>query len=532
MNVPAAASRPRQHLGLVVLRVLALLGLVIGLALVVDLLLLKTVPAFQDAFAGLFDWNYRAPDVDPGVLVELTVTGLFIFLGFAVLRWCRPRSWRHTVMLGLGAATLGVTGLSLMAWSPTVLDGFRAFLSLFLRYGPGEWKDPSLTALIVLVGLVPLMILFVIWWRRLYGWRWIGGGYLALAPVLVYLAIDDGTIWRPVTMDQLVPPFPGAEQSYAVLMRYGRQHPLGRDFHFQPPNRIYQSAGVFAPGGNASEWSAWLKGNRVDLEADWRELSPVWAWWNELNAFDRIGDLTPATADAEMVAFAPIRAVTQHACAIASLQALDGRGEEAFATLLPVVEVSRKLESESRTLVRMMIARTTQGMALATAGFVLDHAAVSSAAQARFATALTGGVGGAAGARRIFAMPYAWWISAASDHPVGDLLAFDTRNRSVIWQAQLNLLSPLLYNPRHTANAIGELMTDLEDYAGRREAARVDPAIEAFFVRENRRFKNRLGTVLVSNMVATAYTSAIQSYWKVEDARAALRQRLVADATR
>jgi hypothetical protein len=257
----------------------------------------------------------------------------------------------------------------------------------------------------------------------------------------------------------------------------------------------------------------------------------VRAWWNELNAFDRIGDLTSADPDAEMVGFAPIRALAQHACAIASLQALDGHGEDAFATLLPVLQVSRKLEPSSRTLVRSLVARMAQRTTLDTAAFVLDHATVPAAAKARFAAALTDGIVGEAGARRIFALPYAWWMSAAPGRRMGDLFALDSRDRRVIWQAQLNVLSPFVYNPRHTANVYGELMADLGDLAARRETARIDARMEIFFVRENRHFKNRMGTVLVGNMVAD-YPKVTESYWKMEDARSALEQRLVADATR
>jgi hypothetical protein len=94
--------------------------------------------------------------------------------------------------------------------------------------------------------------------------------------------------------------------------------------------------------------------------------------------------------DAEIIAFQPFRAHYQHACAIASLQALDGHGDAALATLLPILEVNRKLEPSSRTLVRSMLARVGQRMAIETAAFVLDTTAVSPDSRARFASALVG----------------------------------------------------------------------------------------------------------------------------------------------
>lgn len=314
-------------------------------------------------------------------------------------------------------------------------------------------------------------------------------------------------------------------------MRYGKDHPLGgQNFRFQTPSRVYRGAGVFNPGGNPAEWSKWLADNRADMEADWLKLAPVWAWWNELNTFDRIGDLTPSRPDAEIISFQPIRAISQHACAIASLQALDGRGDEAFATLLPVLQVSRKLEPSSRTLVRLMIARIVERLTMATAVFVLDHATVSPAAKAKFAAALVGDEG-AEGARRIIAQQYAWWVSACADRRVGDLVAVNWNNQRYVGQDTLNLFSPFLYNPRHTTNVLGQVTAELEDFAAHRESKKLDARTDAFVADEGRHLKNRMGTALVINHLNPAYGKIVDSYWKTEDDRSALRERLAAAAT-
>src|SRR5262249_29850801 len=148
-------------------------------------------------------------------------------------------------------------------------------------------------------------------------WQRLGLGYAGLAAVFIYLAVDDANVRRPQTLENFSPSFPGAEQSYTVLMRYGKNHPLGHDFRFSPPQKIWQGKGVFMP--KDPEWKNWLLTNRADLENDWEQLEPVRQWWAELNAFERIGDLTPPEVNAEIVAFSPIRAFAQHACAIASL---------------------------------------------------------------------------------------------------------------------------------------------------------------------------------------------------------------------
>ncbi len=94
-----------------------------------------------------------------------------------------------------------------------------------------------------------------------------------------------------------------------------------------------------------------------------------------------------------------MRTYTQYAVAIASLQALDGRGDEAFATLTNLYCVARKLEPNARTLVRAMIAKVIQKMALNTAGFVLDHATVSPASRVALAAEMSAATAGPAGAR-------------------------------------------------------------------------------------------------------------------------------------
>src|SRR5581483_8769142 len=111
-------------------------------------------------------------------------------------------------------------------------------------------------------------------------------------------------------------------------------------------------------------WAQFLQAHRAEIESGWTQLAPVRAWWDEMAAAPRLGDLTPPRPDAPIPAFQPMRQYCQYAVAIASLQALDGQGDAAAATLLRLYEVARKLEPNSRTLVRTMIARVTQRLAI------------------------------------------------------------------------------------------------------------------------------------------------------------------------
>jgi hypothetical protein len=300
------------------------------------------------------------------------------------------------------------------------------------------------------------------------------------------------------------------------LMRYGRSHPLAQNF-----KEAYRTYPIPADPDHYDQFRKDLLTNRAVIEAKWTALASVRAWWTELNAFERIGDLTPARPDAELVSFKPIRAVTEDACAVAGLQAIDGQGDAAFATLLPIFEVGRKLEPSSRTLVRAMMARVLQNVALQTAAFVLDTTTVSPAARARFAAALAGGTGGETEARRLIAIEYAFSSSEAN---LDSSLFLGEQS---IWSHRtLDLISPFLYNPRRTINLYGDLMADQQELAAFREVDKLVLRKNQFLKEMNRpRFKNIMGPVQLS-MRVPSYDKVVYFYWRNEDLRSALAVRL------
>jgi hypothetical protein len=448
-------------------------------------------------------------------------------LGLAILL-IRPRPVRRWIIFGLSMV------LVLVCAQLVITSSFPRFpAGLFGRFGnaaaqPGEQSLGIFLFLFVLFGAIPLLIFSQL--RRLQrrSWWWVGGGYLALAPVLIYLAADDSAIRRPVTVEEIAPAFPGAEQSFAVLMRYGKDHALGR--HFREPHQIYpQDTSQARDPAQPEKWTNWLLAQRKSIEAGWAELAPVRAWWAELNAFDRIGDLTPARPDGEIPAFSPIRSVTMQACAIAGLQALDGHGDEAMATVLPILEVSRKLQLSARTLVRDMIGVSSERLSLLAIGFVLDHATISPPMRARLIAALSAGGGGAAGARRLVAIAYTIDLQTMVENPrpLGDTinsLLFYYHPPTV--RHALNLAGPFLYNPRATLNLYGEFMSDLQELFARREMAEVEARTQRFFDEDARpQFKNFMGREFIRAAVPV-YTKVGENYWRIQDLRTALLARV------
>jgi hypothetical protein len=496
------------------------LGLITTAVLVGNLLLLAIFPGVVETLesvVGISFWKIH------GLLVVLAGFSLLgVVVGACQLR---PFSVRRLVQFGVIAGAILTFDLVVIALRPSIIDGLQRSVRAYHVFDASDGELLGQVVLAVGVAALPPLVLLIAAWRwRLQSWRWIAGGGVVLALGLVYLARDDRVIRRPTTIAEISPPFPGAAESNAVLMRYGNKHPLGRDF--RRPGQIWQkpiAVGEAFEPGKPVEWQAWLTHHRTDVEADWNQLAPVRAWWTELNAFDRIGDLTPATFDAEIVAFAPIRAMSQDGCAIASLQALDGHGDDAIATLLPILQVGRKLQPSARTLVRQMIAIVVERMSLDTATFVLDHATVSPAARAQLAAVLAADGGGPAGARHLIAIEYAIQLELTRDKSLGDLMV---GAYSGWWRRGLNAISPFVFNPRATFNVYGDFVADEQDFVANRQFDQLAARTKIFLNDEARpHFKNFAGALLMG-AATPAMSKIAQTYWKAQDARAALLARV------
>ena len=417
------------------------------------------------------------------------------------------RFLRGLARLGLVAALTFLLGLAVISVSPFIATAFEALIS-------PESKLPKLVGVLIMLFVIvgPLSLLWLAR-RKHWGESWLalGTGYLLMAPVFVWLAWDEPTVRFPVSLDELCPPGPQAEASWAVTLAF-----TPRDG--QPAPRTYSSP-KFPLGGagpdKPAEWQAYLEKNRAALQAAWAGL-PERAWWAELNTFPVLGDLMPARFDAPIIKFAPYRSFSQLACAEAGLLALEGKGDEAMDTLLPVLEVSRKLEPSARSLVRFMVARVIQKMSLHSARFILDHATVSPDRRARLAAVLAGGSGGPAGARRMLLIEYAISTNYLLSH------FGDPAKQRPLWKRSLLGLFRLVYNPVATANRYGALTKELADLAERRELAGFGTRAEAFIASNSRpHFKNMAGGLMLS-MTIPSYTKVLDSYWKIEDLRTTL----------
>ena len=436
------------------------------------------------------------------------------------------RILRWTALAFLAAIAALLLAVAALAASVSLREGLAGVLGLPFHKDPfselGEW-----TVAVILIGPVVLVaagILVLAWVLRITSWRAVAAASAVLVGILAYLAHDDPGFRRQVPFEEAAQASAATRDSFNVLMRYGREHPLGKNFN-EPTFKDPYPTWTF---DDPARWRSVVTAHRAELDLHWLLLAPERAWWNELDRFDRIGDLTAPRPESEIIAFQVFRALTHQLTATASLQAIDGHGDEAIDTLLPLLRVAIKLQPESRILVRSMIAEVIERLSLKTAGFILDTTPVSPAARARLAAVLKG-ADPEAGARRLMEKDYVFSQNSLSTRPAGDLIHVTGSGKHGWLRSSLNLASPFIYNPKSTFNTYSRLSEDLQDIVGKRELGKMGPRMETFMQQEARpHFKNLAGLLLLRQMVPSLQKVA-ENYWLTEDLRAALLARVLAN---
>ncbi len=431
-------------------------------------------------------------------------------------RWLRLL--RSLIFIGLCLALTVITALAVIGCLPFVNESFQQLFSWGSKVPKGAI---SLTVLFVI--LVPLIVLAVAERKRWLSWPVLAASWLVVLPVLGWLAWDEPAIRQPITIEEFSPAFPGAEQSYAVLMQYSKQTPSEEAKAFAATKL---NAPILANPDNPAKWLESVTKNRAAIETDWTTLAPQRRWLGELAAFDRLGDLTPADYSANIISFLPWRTLSKHTCAVAMLLALDGRGDEAIALLVPQLEVSRKLQLSSRTLVRTMIAVVVERVTLQTAALVLDQKPVSAASRARLAAALAH-ENAPALARRLLLVEYVLFTPISHRLKLGDHLAATWGNEKNLLRRPLNFLSALFFNPIATTNIYGDHMRELAELAEARDLGKFNVRSADFgnLILNQPGMKNAGGRLMLSAAVP-AYSKVLESHWKTADLRVALRARL------
>ena len=406
----------------------------------------------------------------------------------------------RVLMVGALGAMLGVLGLL------GVIDGLVAGG----LGGEWVWQVFSLMAVTALSAGVAGAAIALRFFRNL--------PFVATAIVLVLVAmvfvaatLDDAEFTHPLTLDEFSPAVSHGNESWELTVRDWPEAALSAISGSS--SAVY----VRAPLTDPIKYTAELSEKREQIDLAWANLAEARDWLAQLNAFAEIGDETSARIDAPILKFALVRAVTQVSCARAALLALDGRGDEAAEVLLPVIEVSRKLEPGARTLVRAMIARVMLGNALDTLGFVLSQAEVSPEWRATLAAALERGIGGPAGARRLMTIEYV--IQFDGSYRLGVPYGIKPSRGG---DPPLQWLQRPFFLPKATANLHAAHIEQIARFAEKREFGKFTACERQFFDSlGGGELNNPIGRMVLA-MALPATQKIIESYWKKEDGRLAM----------
>ncbi len=430
--------------------------------------------------------------------------------------WLRVPRLAVAILLAL-ALTVIVT-VVVLGFLPAVR---AAFVTLII--GGSELPNVTISLTILFVVFLPLSLLVAAARKRVLTWTALATGWVVVLPVLFWLAWDEPAIRQSVSIEEFSPVFPGAEQSNAVLMQYSTKTPSEAAKAFAAMKLVIPSFGTGPQ--DAAKWVGFVTKNRVGLETDWGNLAPQRRWLDQLAAFDRIGDLTPADLGANIINFQVWRTLGLHACGIATLQALDGHGDDAMATLVPLLEVSRKLQLSSRTLRRSQIAEVVEHMALQTAGIVLDHAAISWTTRNRLSATLANENVPVLACHMIM-VDFVQFAPAYSSMKLGDFLVLNKSSLSIL-RTPLNFISGLFINPNATMNLYGDHVRELAVLAETREFGKIAARDRGFLENLlNKPGMKNLGGRLMLTTWVPVYKWVIELHWKIADLRDRLRSRL------
>jgi len=345
---------------------------------------------------------------------------------------------------------------------------------------------------------------------------------LSLGLLVVWLRQDDPVLRHPPGSAALRSDFPNAAATYALTLRYSRNTPGSLDGTVKYPSKaFFKISPLFDKPEKDREWIAFVTENRTHIEARWDELAPVRVWVEEMAAAPELADLTQGFAY-PMIAFPPLREVSQYANARALLHALDGRPDEALGIILPVFTAAQKLEFHGRTATRRMVTIVLQKNALTALRIVLDHSEVSPAARARIAAALAPIVPAEENARLLFLCEY-----ETSTIAFGKLLEISPVEAAEGVGFSLLRYSPL-YNHNATMNLAGDLANDLAALAARRDLDGVKTRQRDFFNGlETGAWprKNQIGANLL-NVIIPSFEKVGGNFWEAQDYRTALLKRL------
>lgn len=470
--------------------------MLVDLALIVGLAAIATI--------GWLALTVRhTPNITTGVTGVILITVLLVCASVRVM--FSSRVWRTSV---LALVVAGACLATLHAWS----------FALRLEMADHAEKDAFWAWFPVSVFALSAASLWLVRMSEAKrGWLTLGGrGVLAavLGGCFVYLAWDEAPSPSVARNRTALAARWRDPETAALTLRYSTA-PDGK--RFLPPVHKLE----FHHEGAARR--EYLLKHRAELMANWAEMEEVRAWCAEMVSHARLGDAAIVSFDQPIMKFQPLREYMRHALAIAALRAIDQDGDAALEETLAVYELGARLEPESSTLVRGMIAQVLKKEAIRTAGFILDQAKVSATVRQRFAVVLAANAGNPDVARRLTLVESEFWTMDAMRH-LGPAGACSEADRPWVIRMTGQCLSPLLLNPQASINRIHEYFESSAACAGRRDIEAMTALDERAWTKDVR-IKNLQG-IKMMEMIAGSLRSVAKNYWQIDDMRAALLARL------
>lgn len=377
--------------------------------------------------------------------------------------------------------------------------------------------NPVLLVLLALACVGALLLVTLPRLRALLPrWRVFGGTALVLAPVALWLGWDESPTARPVL--PAVTADAASTAAWRVSLAYSSIDGAA------PQRKESRLAGrsmmSYLKADDAERASA-VRAARDDIEGTWAMLEhSEREWIAELNTFARIGDTPVYDPAAPIMRFQPIRTVSTTASAHAAVLAIEGRGDEAIAALLPILEVASKLEAGSSSLVRIMIARVTTRCVLDGIRFVLAQTSVSPGCRERLLQVLRHTTDAQQLARRIVLVEYA---------VTGDVLQLWQNggpSEASPWAAAARIVTFPVLNRTQTMNRWSDHWAMMAELATRRDLEGLKQAEADFQAEANRlHLKNALGWRLM-HMLTVSLSKLLTTHWATEDQRRALMAQL------
>lgn len=383
------------------------------------------------------------------------------------------------------------------------------------------WPIRLLFAVAFVVG--PAMAFASVFRNRPQTWPPYATLTLSVTLLVIWLMHDDYVLRHPPGTAALRSDFPNAESTHSLTLRYSQNVPGSLYGTVKYPTNLFKKISpAFDTSDKDREWIAFVTENRAHIEAGWDELAHVRSWVEEMAAAPEIADRFETFSD-PIIAFQPLREVSNYASARALLYALDRHPDEAVATILPIFTAAQKLEVHAITLDRRMVAIVTQKSALTALRVVLDNSEVPSAARARIAAALTATVPVEENARQLFLCEY----------EANSIILEKLRSSAlpvVLNGKEASFIRYLpLYNHNATMNLAGDLANDLASLNARRDLAGIKNRQTAFINSIPGPFwprKNLFGYIRLKMNTSPYNKRVTGNFWEAQDWRAALIRRL------